>query len=77
MNTSDAIAAALNDLRYAVAILRKGGAVAVDLGDLRGGHTFLSVDMRPHLSLAYSGAIDRALLRMAGMRRYGLKVSAA
>ncbi len=71
-----AIAAALDDLRFAVAVLRKDRAVAVDLLTLKGGAAYLKHEQSA-LQDAYADEIDRRVSRMPGFRTRGTKLVVA
>ncbi len=76
MTAAAAIAAALDDLRFAVSVLRKDRALAVDLETLKGGAAYLNHDT-PALADAYANEVDRRLARMPGLTSRGTKLLAA
>jgi hypothetical protein len=73
MNAAAAIAAAIGDMRFAIPVLRKGGAVAVDLETLKGGAVYLRHE-NPKLADAYSYEIDRQVAGMSGLTTRGTKL---
>ncbi len=71
VNVGEAIGAALDDLRHVVAITRSAYVSKVDLTGLKGGRQYLTADTHPKLQDAYTGAIDRGLARLPGLKAQG------
>lgn len=70
LTVQDAIAAALDDMRVAAAILsrtQRHGVVGLDLRLMAGGAQYLAPSVPSNVQVAYTGAVDAALTRLPGL----------
>lgn len=80
MTNQSAIAAALDDVRVAAAVLsrtERHGVVGLDIRELAGGRTFLSPAAPDTVQCAYTGALDAALARLPGLTTHGYVIRRA
>lgn len=74
LTPQSAIAAALDDVRVASAVLSRTtrhGVVGLDVRYLAGGSRFLAASTPHKIADAYTGALDAALARLPGLTTHG------